>query len=180
MAGDRKAAGYLGKAVSVARVERGMKRTELEERSGLSYAYLSEIEKGRKYPSQAAMTKLAEALDMTAFELLSRAERLERGDSGIGVDPFASMDGTFGFSVDAPQPMLSSPPEQFVAPQARTSVERDVGSRPGSGRWSEIDGVVEELSARVYESVAPRMREWLAREIELAVREEILRRRESR
>ena len=79
MAGDKRAAEYLGKAVSMARIERGLKRTELEERTQLSYAYLSEIEKGRKYPSQAAVAKLAEALDLTPFELLSRAEMLERG-----------------------------------------------------------------------------------------------------
>ena len=67
MAAVNPAAEYLGKAVTAARAERGMKRTELEEKSGLSYAYLSEIEKGRKYPSRAAIDKLADALGMPSF-----------------------------------------------------------------------------------------------------------------
>ena len=149
MATDKQAAVYLGKAVEVARVERGMKRTELEERTTLSYAYLSEIEKGRKYPSQAAIAKLAEALDISPFELLSRAERLERG---AAQDPFAAVDGSLGFVVQSPQPMLTPPAE----------------------------GVVARVSAEVYRTVEPRMREWLMREIQLAVREELLRQRETR
>jgi hypothetical protein len=36
------------------------------------------------------------------------------------------------------------------------------------------------VSAEVYRSVEPRMREWLLREIRLAVREELLRQREGR
>ena len=59
-----------------------MKRTELEEKSGLSYAYLSEIEKGRKYPSQAAIAKLAEALGMTPFELWPERRRLSGPEAG--------------------------------------------------------------------------------------------------
>ncbi|MBC9820513.1 helix-turn-helix transcriptional regulator [Terrabacter sp. MAHUQ-38] len=179
MATDKRAAEYLGKAVSVARIERGMKRTELEEKTQLSYAYLSEIEKGRKYPSQAALSKLADALDLTAFELLSRAEMLERGIT-IAQDPFAVLDGTLGFAVDAPQPMLTSPGEDVHGTSAPPARERGPGSWSSSARSTEADDVVERVSTQVYETVAPRMREWLMREIQLAVREELLRWRETR
>lgn len=163
MATDKQAAAYFGKAVSVARIERGMKRTELEERTKLSYAYLSEIEKGRKYPSQAAIANLADALDMTAFELLSRAEMLERGTAVQ--DPFAAVDGSLGFVVDAPQPML-----MVHEPDPRAPAR-------GSGGGEDL---VERVSAQVYRTVEPRIREWLMREIQLAVREELLRQRETR
>lgn len=163
VATDNQAAEYLGKAVSVARIERGLKRTELEEKTKLSYAYLSEIEKGRKYPSQAAIANLADALDMTAFELLSRAEMLERGTTAQ--DPFAAVDGSLGFLVDAPQPMLPG---------------REPDPRASAGVSGEGEDLVESVSAQVYRTVEPRMREWLMREIQLAVREELLRQREAR
>lgn len=178
MATDKQAAKYLGKAVEVARVERGMKRTELEEKTQLSYAYLSEIEKGRKYPSQAAITKLADALDLSSFELLSRAEVLERG--ATAQDPFASVDGSLGFVVDAPQPMLSMPTDGVAATGAQPVREREHDPRQPSGRSDGGEDLVERVSTQVYRTVEPRMREWLMREIQLAVREELLRQRETR
>lgn len=177
MAMDNQAALYLGKAVEVARVERGMKRTELEEKTKLSYAYLSEIEKGRKYPSQSAIAKLAEALDMTSFELLSRAEILER--SATSQDAFASPGESLGFAVDVSRTMNAPPaddtrmdtsPQQARAPQRLRS--------PGPPDVSE--DLIRRVSAQVHRTVEPRMREWLLREIQLAVREELLRQRETR
>jgi len=178
VATDRQAAKYLGKAVEVARVERGMKRTELEEKTRLSYAYLSEIEKGRKYPSQAAIAKLADALDLSSFELLSRAEVLERG--ATAQDPFASVEGSLGFVVDAPQPMLATPADDFAAMGAPPPREREHDPRQSSGRSGGGEDLVERVSTQVYRTVEPRMREWLMREIQLAVREELLRQRETR
>lgn len=177
MATDKQAAKFLGKAVEMARVERGMKRTELEEKTQLSYAYLSEIEKGRKYPSQAAIAKLAEALDLTSFELLSRAETLERGTAAQ--DPFAAIDESLGFVVDAPQPRLAAPVEDIAGvgamPTARAGDPWASSARSGGS-----EDLVGRVSALVYRTVEPRMREWLMREIQLAVREELLRQRETR
>lgn len=181
MATDKQAAKYLGKAVEVARVERGMKRTELEVKTQLSYAYLSEIEKGRKYPSQAAIAKLADALDLSSFELLSRAEMLERGAAAQDPqDPFASVDGSLGFVVDAPQPMLATPTDDFAAMGTPLAREREHDPWASPGRSGGAEDVVGRVSAEVYRTVEPRMREWLMREIQLAVREELLRQRETR
>src|SRR5712692_9612075 len=44
----------LGRAIKVTRAEQGLERKELSRLSGVSYPYLSEIEKGKKRPSTEA------------------------------------------------------------------------------------------------------------------------------
>jgi transcriptional regulator with XRE-family HTH domain len=66
----------FGRAVAAVRAELGMKRKELAERAGLSYPYIAEIENGSKSPSQRALANVADALGMTASELMERAEQL--------------------------------------------------------------------------------------------------------
>jgi len=70
----------LGQAIKVARTEQGLERKELARVSGISYPYLSEIEKGQKRASTEALLLIAQALGLKQSELLERAERLlERG-----------------------------------------------------------------------------------------------------
>ena len=70
----------LGRAIKVTRAEQGLERKELARRSGLSYPYLSEIEKGKKRASTEALLPIARALGLRQSELLERAEGLlERG-----------------------------------------------------------------------------------------------------
>ncbi len=70
----------LGRAIKVTRTEQGLERKELARLSGLSYPYLSEIEKGKKRASTEALRPIARALELRQSELLERAERLlERG-----------------------------------------------------------------------------------------------------
>ena len=70
----------LGRAVKVTRAEQGLERKELARLSGLSYPYLSEIEKGKKRASTEALRPLAQALGLRQSELLERAEGLlDRG-----------------------------------------------------------------------------------------------------
>ena len=64
----------LGRAIKVARTELGLERKELAERSGLSYAYLSDIESGRGRPSSKALRAIAEALGVAPSLLLGSAE----------------------------------------------------------------------------------------------------------
>jgi len=72
--------GALGRAIKVTRTEQGLERKELARRSGLSYPYLSEIEKGTKRASTEALLPIARALGLRQSELLERAEGLlERG-----------------------------------------------------------------------------------------------------
>jgi transcriptional regulator with XRE-family HTH domain len=66
----------LGRAIKVTRTEQGLERKELARVSGLSYPYLSEIEKGKKRASTEALLAIAQALGLRQSELLERAERL--------------------------------------------------------------------------------------------------------
>lgn len=131
-----------------------MKRMDLKNASGLSYPYIAEIENGGKYPSQQALAKLADALGMTVLELLSAADALERGDA-------------------APADTGAAAPMSYSMPQT-------VGAASAPSRGGTGDDTVERVTAAVYAVVEPRMREWLTREIQLAVREELLRQREGR
>ena len=73
----------LGRAIKVTRTEQGLERKELARLSGLSYPYLSEIEKGKKRASTEAMRPIARALGLRQSQLVERAELLlERGLSG--------------------------------------------------------------------------------------------------
>ena len=65
----------LGRAIKVARTRLELERKDLAERTGLSYAYLSDIETGRGRPSSSALLVIAKALGMDASSLLSEAER---------------------------------------------------------------------------------------------------------
>jgi len=67
----------LGQAIKIARTEQGIERKELARLSGLSYPYLSEIEKGKKRASTEALLPIARALGLRHSELLERAERLQ-------------------------------------------------------------------------------------------------------
>lgn len=70
----------LGQAIKVARTEQGLERKELARVSGISYPYLSEIEKGKKRASTEALLPIGQSLGLKQSELLERAERLlERG-----------------------------------------------------------------------------------------------------
>lgn len=74
---ERPPAEYFGRALASARAERGLKRMQLKEASGLSYPYIAELENGGKFPSQKALQALADALEMSPSELLARAEAIE-------------------------------------------------------------------------------------------------------
>lgn len=74
---ERPPAEYLGRALAAARAERGLKRMQLKDASGLSYPYIAELENGGKFPSQKALQALADALGMLPSDLLARAEALE-------------------------------------------------------------------------------------------------------
>lgn len=146
------AADYFGRALAAARSERGLKRKQLMERSRLSYPYISEIENGGKYPSQRAIQALAEALDMTPSELVGRAERIESDDLAARAagDP------------DRTDLSFSAPLTVTVSGEA------------------ENDDLVGRLSERVMQAIQGPLRDLLVREVQMTVREELLRQRNNR
>jgi len=61
----------LGLKLKKLRLERGATLRELAQSSGMSISYLSEIEKGKKYPKPERLLALAEALEVPFDELVS-------------------------------------------------------------------------------------------------------------
>lgn len=61
----------LGLKVHDLRLQNDLSFQDLSEKSGLSISYLSEIEKGKKYPKGDKLLALAKALDVTYDELVS-------------------------------------------------------------------------------------------------------------
>ena len=55
----------ITKAILEARIREGMTQTELSERSGISQADISRLEKGTRNPSINLLKRLADALDST-------------------------------------------------------------------------------------------------------------------
>jgi transcriptional regulator with XRE-family HTH domain len=64
----------LGNEIKRRRLWAGLSRKDLQEATGLSYPYLSEIETGKKMPSTQVLRRVAEALATEASELLQAAE----------------------------------------------------------------------------------------------------------
>ena len=112
---DRTTARALGKAISIRRIELGLSRNDLRDRSGLSYPYVAELEKGAKRPSSRSLDALAEALELRPFELLARAESLsDEAPDAMEATPSAA-GRWFGPVSDEMSP---STPTRWAAPSA--------------------------------------------------------------
>jgi len=66
----------FGKAIKIIRAEYDLNRKQLAKQAGISYPYLTDMERGVKRPSADMLTKIAEALSMSASELLARIEQI--------------------------------------------------------------------------------------------------------
>ena len=69
----------LGLKLRTLRRERGDSLKDVAERSGLSVSYLSEIEKGKKYPKPDKLIDLADALEVPYDELVSLSVKDDLG-----------------------------------------------------------------------------------------------------
>jgi transcriptional regulator with XRE-family HTH domain len=107
----------LGKAITIRRVELGLSRNQLRDRSGLSYPYVAELEKGKKSASGRALSAIASALEMRPHELLARAETLAASEEVQGSSNRPS--GPSGWFGPAPAAMATgrlAPPPQVAPP----------------------------------------------------------------
>ena len=68
----------LGRAIRASRVDRRLSQEELAHRSGMHRTYLGGIERGERNPSYTNIRRLADALGVSASDLIAEAERLER------------------------------------------------------------------------------------------------------
>ncbi len=94
--GHRDLLAAIGKAIRLRRVELDMKRSELAVLSGLSYAYVAEIENGTKQASSRALWQLAQALGLEPHELMALAARLEAPERApAGASLLRTMDPDF-------------------------------------------------------------------------------------
>jgi transcriptional regulator with XRE-family HTH domain len=59
----------LGQNIRNLRTHRQYSQAELAERADISIIYLSNIERGKKYPKPAILTQIAEGLDVEIYEL---------------------------------------------------------------------------------------------------------------
>jgi len=59
----------LGKNIKNLRVLRQYSQAELAEKADISIIYLSNIERGKKFPKPAIITQIAESLDVEIYEL---------------------------------------------------------------------------------------------------------------
>lgn len=74
----------LGLAVKARREELGLTQEKLDLRSGLHQRWISNVENGKRNPSYASLRRLASGLDLSASELIARAEQIEaRENAGI-------------------------------------------------------------------------------------------------
>lgn len=65
----------IGDALRRLRLEQGRSLRELARAAGVSLAYLSEVERGRKEPSSEVLRAICAALGITLLDLLHEIER---------------------------------------------------------------------------------------------------------
>lgn len=69
----------LGLAVKARREELGLTQEQLANDTELHQRWISNVETGKRNPSYGSLRRLAAGLDLTASELLRRAEQIEAG-----------------------------------------------------------------------------------------------------
>lgn len=67
----------LGRAVAARRQELGMTQEDLANNSNLHQRWISNVETGKRNPSYGSLRRLAAGLDLSASELIARAEAAE-------------------------------------------------------------------------------------------------------
>lgn len=72
----------LGLAVKARREELGLTQEQIYLRTDIHQRYISNVENGKRNPSYASLRRLAEGLELSASELIARAEQIEA--NGVG------------------------------------------------------------------------------------------------
>ena len=71
----------LGTAVKRRRQELGLTQEQLANDTDLHQRWISNVECGRRNPSLGSIRRLAAGLDLSASQLLARAERIEASEA---------------------------------------------------------------------------------------------------
>ncbi len=115
----------LGLKLRTYRQQRGYGLKELHQRTGLSVSYLSEIEKGRKYPKPDKLVELAKALEVPYDDLVSVKVGAELGSVAALFSSSFLQDfplAHFGLEPEDVLALVSNSPDQADA-LVRTIVE---------------------------------------------------------
>jgi transcriptional regulator with XRE-family HTH domain len=132
---DTNLARALGRTIKVLRTDQGIGRRDLATRAGISYSYLTEIENGRKPPSNSVLSPIADALHVRLHELIADAEdrlatmgdELESSMDSSPIAPPASLAST-----RLPAPWLQMSGGDPSTPSARRSRALDSWPMPSS------------------------------------------------
>jgi transcriptional regulator with XRE-family HTH domain len=79
----------LGQAVKARREELQLTQEQVYLRTDLHQRWISNVENGKRNPSYASLRRLAAGLDLSASELIARAEQIE-GDTTSANKPAAA------------------------------------------------------------------------------------------
>jgi transcriptional regulator with XRE-family HTH domain len=145
----------LGRAIQAQRAERGLKRQALADSAGLSYAYLAEIENGKKEPSTRVLDGIARALGIRLPELMemteSLQEMLERADESTS-KPGGESSFEAARAVSYPRSLADRPWfHRSIEPptqRARTGESLETAARKPTDAQSRTE-MLEELQALV-------------------------------
>lgn len=148
----------LAQAIQHLRVDRRITRKELAERAGISYPFLSEIEKGTKQPSSKKLGQLARALDLEPENLVEWARQFSQ-EPGPG-DPELSR-----MLADLPTSRLG-PPQAGDQPPPTSQAIPDAGDH---------ELLQEEIRALVASLVDDTLRIWSRDVLPLLVERELAR-----
>jgi transcriptional regulator with XRE-family HTH domain len=113
---SREYARALGHTVKVIRTDRGMGRSELAQRAGISYSYLTEIENGNKPPSPTVLEPLGRALGLRMSELVEAAEARMAARSAV----LAEEEAAGRMRLGAPSKRLFSTADYAMQPSLRS------------------------------------------------------------
>jgi len=69
----------VGRNFARLRKARGLTQEEIEERSGFSQQYLSDLERGRRNPTVVTLYELAQALEVSHVELVAPDDAADMG-----------------------------------------------------------------------------------------------------
>jgi transcriptional regulator with XRE-family HTH domain len=117
----------LGKAIVIRRTELGLSRNDLKDRSGLSYPYVAELEKGSKRMSASSLQAMSEALELRPAELLAMADSLAEPEQSLPPPPPSPVTASLA-SMPMPKSAAAAPAGEsrwFRARQRKSSEASD-------------------------------------------------------
>lgn len=155
----------FGRVLSEYRKRRGMTRSQLAERSGLSYPYVSQLETGLRKPSRKAGAQLAAALGIDPLALEAAlpsddasspsSERSLRVREALLSDRPGALDGVFASGSAAPTVMSLEEPSSD-APASASDVVHDVVARVEQLEPGERLDALAEVQRRVMQGLLDR------------------------